>query len=1183
MSTERHAVPSNMVGDWHREMQAHFRPDVEVPFKMMADGTKSRRADAVCVNDVVVEFQHSPIPVDEVKARESDYGGHGMRVVWVIDGNGARTVVHSLDTSSTYMLVFLDTWQYASFLHSKDGVDQGYLYLEREGMVYRFAPREVRSSMIDVRRPVGWTDFVKAMKDGSLDSIWDDTPLPQSTLYHVQRGAGNGKTHDSIQLICSDKGCLGRKTTLLYLTKAHTAKSVICDELREQNARGKLVAAVVPGSLAEHRSGKHIHFEFDRTIDGARVNITVGTIDSFMYAMGNKNAAKKTGGDVFAAHRESIKNGHKAYSDTSGYVQFAKRDLRLNKNCMIVIDEAQDLSPDYIEAIARIQRDTYIDVFVIGDKLQSIWYTDNVFTHLEREGLPHVNTHVIGGDNVIRRFHRRSLVDVVNGITPFHLHEHPGHPLPHVSGMCDGCEKYAWAHALDRTESPSSDVDDDEPLVLFDQPDDRENVANTAEKLTNMVSRDVERHAYLPENIMFIFPFVANNSLAACLETRLINFWMSKFSDSEYQRRARLAEHPYWGKHLEDGDFHNYAFLHKSEENRPINLEESEHSTRILSIHASKGQGCEVVYLMGLSEEALKIFSKGEINLIYESLLHVAVTRQKLGLRVGLPAKDDDVRRRFSRLASQSFFEADGGKGGYLANDKINSKDIVSQMCSDRDTCKCLNDAYFLPLRLHEKVPSSSWNADTTSIVEWGHHIVRYTTLRYAVLCEIAHATGDSSQVDAIIGDIVRARPCLFRHKEYYQALYKINDENDRACKSNRDNDLPPTVNLSKDLPILEYDEKERGRGMYAKYRETFVKYVRHVQQKMIDARRRNNETPDSLWMPNLCPVEACVFAYVQEVLRNGVYSSIKVNDVYKLLDSVHRSGVSHTGYGCMCDGKRTSGPMDDDAATKSRRTADVQHFDALVHVRPMFASFLVHVVEVLGEDPRDLKYNVDHVVRFVGRASEFTMWDKLPFVVHGKRVAVIISLKPTFGALSSHVDFTEALIQTFVTAHPPVDTNNARRFAGKRVLVCFFTFTSPHPVWIDMGEEPHYDVFCDCLSHTLKRKYRLSNPVLLASVGKACRRACVDTQTPDPKRTFEVVEEIVETQLKGGNLPDYMSEFITCIKQNARKKRRIDDDLLRLGTSDDNGGHAEDLEEMMCMSVDDWLSSSSSRENTGK
>ena len=44
-------------------------------------------------------------------------------------------------------------------------------------------------------------------------------------------------------------------------------------------------------------------------------------------------------------------------------------------------------------------------------------------------------------------------------------------------------------------------------------------------------------------------------------------------------------------------------------------------------------------------------------------------------------------------------------------------------------------------------------------------------------------------------------------------------------------------------------------------------------------------------------------------------------------------------------------------------------------------------------------------------------------------------------------------------------DTNNAERFAGKHVLVCFFAFTCSAPVWIDMGEEgAEFGVLRECL-----------------------------------------------------------------------------------------------------------------------
>ena len=66
-----------------------------------------------------------------------------------------------------------------------------------------------------------------------------------------------------------------------------------------------------------------------------------------------------------------------------------------------------------------------------------------------------------------------------------------------------------------------------------------------------------------------------------------------------------------------------------------------------MSIHASKGNGCEVVFLLGITENNLKVFSGKTGNLMYDSLLHVAITRQKKSLYIGLVNNNDDIWKRF--------------------------------------------------------------------------------------------------------------------------------------------------------------------------------------------------------------------------------------------------------------------------------------------------------------------------------------------------------------------------------------------------------------------------------------------------------------------------------------------------------------------------------------------------------
>lgn len=85
----------------------------------------------------------------------------------------------------------------------------------------------------------------------------------------------------------------------------------------------------------------------------------------------------------------------------------------------------------------------------------------------------------------------------------------------------------------------------------------------------------------------------------------------------------------YWHNKYNSNNFLRYAIFHKSEEGTSINLDESNDATRIVSIYTSKGDGRPIVFIIGLSEQALIRFSGEANNLVYDSLIHVAITRMK--------------------------------------------------------------------------------------------------------------------------------------------------------------------------------------------------------------------------------------------------------------------------------------------------------------------------------------------------------------------------------------------------------------------------------------------------------------------------------------------------------------------------------------------------------------------------
>ena len=74
----------------------------------------------------------------------------------------------------------------------------------------------------------------------------------------------------------------------------------------------------------------------------AHVDVVIGTIDSFMFAMGDKQSSRNVG-DFFQQLRMSIaERGYRGWNQ-DGMARYAMGTVLLNRECLVIIDEAQDL------------------------------------------------------------------------------------------------------------------------------------------------------------------------------------------------------------------------------------------------------------------------------------------------------------------------------------------------------------------------------------------------------------------------------------------------------------------------------------------------------------------------------------------------------------------------------------------------------------------------------------------------------------------------------------------------------------------------------------------------------------------------------------------------------------------------------------------------------------------------
>ena len=97
-----------------------------------------------------------------------------------------------------------------------------------------------------------------------------------------------------------------------------------------------------------------------------------------------------------------------------------------------------------------------------------------------------------------------------------------------------------------------------------------ENIIFNIEEIMKKYKFEVEVNNRKPEDFLIITPFTKDNSLISILETRIQLYWLKRENPEIYK---------------------NYAIFHKSESGTSINLAESNETTRLVSIHTSKGDG----------------------------------------------------------------------------------------------------------------------------------------------------------------------------------------------------------------------------------------------------------------------------------------------------------------------------------------------------------------------------------------------------------------------------------------------------------------------------------------------------------------------------------------------------------------------------------------------------------------
>lgn len=1009
---------------WHKSWQELF-DNTEVKIG-------SRRADIV-IDKIVLELQHSEISQNEVNNRINDYKSSGYVCHWLVDGNNGINVV---SYGNIHYITFINGhWRYESY------IDCNFIFVEHNKLIYKLKPSKVKGNMTVIIESFTKDDFIKYLEINNKMLI-DDAKHLDETIYLNQLGAGCGKTYESIQLIQKDTR-FSEKDKFIYLTKLNSAKHVILTELESQVKRGDLTC-IDKSDLENIAKGKQYKLDyFDQKYKRNR-QILIGTVDSFTYALGDKNV---NGNDYFLDIVKSIKT--KKYDYDLKY-----KKMTLDKKCLIIIDEAQDLGPEYIEALNNIIKTTGIDLYIIGDKLQSIMQEPNIYTFLSSDA-NYLDVNIVknNGVNHIKRFHNEKLMDFVNGIVQF---EKFG--LPKIDKICD---KKDCGHTHN-TSIPYNVKMDNRRIYDFNE----ENCPQYADYFADIikkVDKEVNENNYLPKNFMFIFPFVATNKFATYLQAELQQYWIKKFDEKEYYEKV-VAKDNYWSN-IGINEYNKYVFYHKSENGTPINLGESENATRILSIHASKGNGCEVVFLIGMSESGLKKF--GDSRLKYESLLHVALTRQKKSIYVYLENGNDDI---YQRLKKNVPIESD---------DSIFSANMITKRTAKIIPEIYSNTTYFDKIKndiidvseLRNKIIFDD-RKNNGDMIDWGHHLIRTCILKYNILGNIFNDDNFdkdekfNSEFYNCVRGIPKKQIRRLDNKKYWDSLYEM--MKNRIQKRYKLNDV---------IPLLIFTTKSNCN--YNKYSDILEEMIIHIQKKISDTYPK---------IPLLCPVETVIFWHIVQLFNNGKYAEISIMDVYSLMSSYddcnHTLDDSHTKQNnCLCKKLFIKSDKLINQKTKQINYSIKEHYEKINKIKEIFAKYKI----ILEENTiRDLKYNIEKSLFHFKKCDDFALISKESIIAYNDNYLIRFLIKPQINKINLNEILFDIIFGNYFLEHPS-NNDNYTKFSGKKIITCLITFDLDNVYFFDTNTAEQNEIIKNVYSEYMENTYNCYHKNLFDIYTKIC------------------------------------------------------------------------------------------------
>ena len=633
------------------------------------------------------------------------------------------------------------------------------------------------------------------------------------------------------------------------------------------------------------------------------------------------------------------------------------------------------------------------------------------------------------------RFHNTQFINFINQIIPFQKYN-----LPEITEICDGNCRYTHEN-------------DEIPYNIFETPKiysdvnyasdtDYHKMYRIVEYIKQKMDEEIGKYNYLPKNFMFIFPILSTNAFAQIIEIEIQKYWIEKFNDSNYQQNI-LERDTYWNNKINDGKFYKYIILHKSDEGKSINLNESNESTRIISIHTSKGTGREVVFVLGINEQTLKIFSK-KSELMYDSLLHVALTRQKKKIYIGIETNNDDVHNKFKHFEIVKIQNLNNGSENNLniiTKENYYTK-VINYSSTNNDVWQIFNDNIIIPNQ-YDKLFDETNECENKPIIDMSHHLIRYLTLEFNLLSNMVKTSSnrtDNNQIITILRKISTKQIKQCNKSEYINILRKlcykdyIRDKNGKKTRRYQYDDI---------IPVLTFNDEHEN--VYYKYSNKLILIIDRIQTKI-----RNSII--NYEMPNLCSLESVIIMFMAHITENGIYSDVNIMQVYSIIDAYNYCRESYSPshcqkYNCRCNHIIYKSTDDTIIIDDNLKKIITDHHSNIENIDRLYNEYQTHILEKYNMT--NIIYNVWHRIKF--SIGDFNFSYKLSSIGYSNDSIIYFIVTPQYNKINHESILIKEILLNYAI-NSEFGTNNYERYMNKKIYACIFTLDLETPIFHELN-----------------------------------------------------------------------------------------------------------------------------------